>query len=333
LPTVAGLPPDVVLDDPNPEVTIVAPTSSRSEAADAGDTDGLGAYLREIGRFALLTAEQEIELAQRIEAGEEARVKLEASPRHRVANQRARSDGDRARRQMIEANLRLVVSIARRHRWSGVPLLDLIQEGNIGLMRGVDKYQWRKGFKFSTYATWWIRQAIQRGIADRGRSIRLPVHVHELLGQIARARREAELRAGRAPTNEEIAELINVPAEQVNKLSNIALEPLSLQAPWGEEGTATLGDRVPDDQAADRFDAVLTDVARETLMAVLSKLNERERVIVAWRFGLTGEDPLTLEQIGRRFGLTRERIRQLEARALTKLRHPSLSAVLAVDLP
>ena len=331
---VAGLPSDIALDDADADITVlpVSRPDTPAPGADVGDADGLGAYLRAIGRFALLTADQEIDLAQRIEAGEDARAKLEGDPRHRSVYERARQDGDRARRQMIEANLRLVVSIARRHRWSGVPLLDLIQEGNIGLMRGVEKYQWRKGFKFSTYATWWIRQAIQRGIADRGRSIRLPVHIHELLGQIARARREFEMRAGRPPTDEEVGELINIPAARVHELTAVSSDPLSLQTPWGEDGSATLGDRVPDEGAAGRFEAVLSDVARETLMAAMSKLNERERVIVAWRFGLTGEEPLTLEQIGQRFGLTRERIRQLEAKALSKLRHPSLAARLATDL-
>jgi RNA polymerase primary sigma factor len=306
-----------------------------ASVAGLGEIDTLGAYLRGIGRFTLLTAEREVELAKQIEAGELADKRL-IGPKSQALTKRRkdeqlRREGERARDEMIQANLRLVVSMARRYRWTGVPLLDLIQEGNIGLMRGVGKFDWRKGFKFSTYATWWIRQAIQRGVADRGRVIRLPVHIHELLLRVGRTRVQQKSELGREPTDEEVAKSAWLPVNRVRELRGLAAHVLSLETPVGTEGDATLGEFVPDEEAGRGYDEVLSGIGRDEVLKVLATLNDRERRIVALRFGLTGEEPLTLEQVGQLFGLTRERIRQLEAKALAKLRHPSRSAALRVE--
>ncbi|TML81101.1 MAG: sigma-70 family RNA polymerase sigma factor [Actinobacteria bacterium] len=267
-------------------------------------SDALGTYLREIGRHPLLTAADEVALAKRIE----------------------KSDED-ATVRMVCANLRLVVSIARRYRSTGIPLLDLIQEGNLGLLRAVEKFDWRKGFKFSTYATWWIRQAIQRGIADRGRTVRLPVHIHEQLVRLRRERRELEATLGREATPDELARAAGLSTARVLQLQGAGLAPLSLETPVGESGDTTIGDFVSDNKD-ELFTDVMRTVGRMELERALSSLPERERMILALRFGLTGEEPMTLERIGERFGLTRERIRQLEAKALAKLRHPSRSGAL-----
>ena len=266
--------------------------------------DALGTYLREIGRHPLLTADDEVTLAKRIEKGDE-----------------------QATVRMVTANLRLVVSIARRYRSTGIPLLDLIQEGNLGLLRAVEKFDWRKGFKFSTYATWWIRQAIQRGIADRGRTVRLPVHIHEQLVRLRRERRELEATLGREATPDELARAAGMSTARVLQLQGAGLAPVSLETPVGDSGDTTIGDFVSDDRE-ELFSDVMRTVGRMELERALSTLPERERMILALRFGLTGEEPLTLERIGERFGLTRERIRQLEAKALAKLRHPSRSGAL-----
>jgi RNA polymerase primary sigma factor len=270
-------------------------------------SDALGTYLREIGAHALLTAAEEVALAKRIEKGD-----AEATAR------------------MVCSNLRLVVSIARRYRSTGLPLLDLIQEGNIGLLRAVEKFDWRRGFKFSTYATWWIRQAIQRGVADRGRTVRLPVHIHEQLVRIRRERRELEAVLGREATADELARAAGMPTARVRQILGAGLAPLSLETPVGESGDATLGDYVTDGNTG-VFTEVLQTVGRSELERALNTLPERERTILALRFGLTGEEPMTLERIGERFGLTRERIRQLEGKALAKLRHPSRSGALLVE--
>jgi len=313
-----------------------APVQITPEDADRlGDLDALGTYLREIGRYPLLNAAQEVMLAKRIEAGSKSAKRITSNEKLTAAKRRElealRRDGEAAKHDMVQANLRLVVSIARRYRATGIPLLDLVQEGNIGLMRAVDKFDWRKGFKFSTYATWWIRQAIQRGIADRGRAIRLPVHVHELLVRVRRARAELEAQYGREATDEEVAKAARLPVARVRELRGLAANLLSLETPVGEAGEATLGEFVPDEAAAGQFDEVLSGIGREELEKVLGTLTERERTILALRFGLTGEEPLTLEEVGKRFGLTRERIRQLEAKALAKLRHPSRSSALRTE--
>jgi RNA polymerase primary sigma factor len=269
--------------------------------------DALGTYLREIGRHPLLTAADEVTLAKLIEKGDEA-----------------------ATVRMVCSNLRLVVSIARRYRSTGIPLLDLIQEGNLGLLRAVEKFDWRKGFKFSTYATWWIRQAIQRGIADRGRTVRLPVHIHEQLVRLRRERRDLEATLGREATPDELARAAGMPPTRVLQLLGAGLAPLSLETPVGDSGESTIGDFVSDDKDA-LFTDVMRSVGRQELERALSTLPDRERMILALRFGMTGEEPMTLERIGERFGLTRERIRQLEAKALAKLRHPSRSGALLTE--
>ena len=328
LPTIVEL-----IDSETPE-PVETPSPARDDPATA-EVDALGAYLRGIGRYALLDATREVELAKLIEAGELARERIASSKGKGIAkrrkDERTSRVGDRARAEMIQANLRLVVAMARRYRWTGIPLLDLIQEGNIGLMRGVAKYDWRKGFKFSTYATWWIRQAIQRGVADRGRVIRLPVHIHDSLLRVGRARVELKAQLGREPSSEEVAAMALVPVERVRELRTLSSHVLSLETPVGENGDATLGEFVADENAGLRYDEVLSGIGRDEILKVLATLNDRERRIVALRFGLTGEEPMTLEQVGVLFGLTRERIRQLEAKALAKLRHPSRSGALRVE--
>ena len=271
-------------------------------------TDSLQLFLKDIGKVRLLTAQEEVDLAKRIERG----------------------DLD-AKQKMVESNLRLVVSIAKNYRNQGLPFLDLIQEGTLGLVRAAEKFDYRKGFKFSTYATWWIRQAIQRGIADRGRVIRLPVHVHDLLLQIGRARVALEAELGREPTDAEVARSTWLPIERVKELRRLGPHVLSLETPVGKEGDSTIGEFVPDEAAGMHYDEVLSGISRDEAIKVLATLNDRERRIIALRFGLTGEEPRTLEEVGKMFGLTRERIRQLEAKALAKLRHPSRSAALRID--
>ena len=299
------------------------------------DLDALGAYLKGIGRYELIDAEREVELAKTIEAGRDADERLQAprgSHRKSRSDERLRREGELARQEMIEANLRLVVAMARKYRWTGVPLLDLIQEGNIGLMRGVGKFDWRRGFKFSTYATWWIRQAIQRGVADRGRVIRLPVHIHEQMLRAGRARAQLKAELGREPSDREVGKLAVIPAHRVRELRGLTANVLSLETPVGFEGDSTLAEFVPDEASAVRYEEVLSDISRDEAIKVLATLNDRERRIIALRFGLHGGEPQTLEQIGDMFGLTRERIRQLEAKALAKLRHPSRSAALRIEI-
>jgi len=232
---------------------------------------------------------------------------------------------------MVRANLRLVISIARRYRLTGIPLVDLFQEGNLGLLRAVEKFEWRRGLKFSTYATWWIRQAVQRGVADRGRVIRLPVHVQEALFRIKRAQAELEAEQGRAPTIAEIAEKARLAPERVRELQDVASATISLEAPVNKENETVLRDFIPDESAAEQFDLALSDASREEILEALKTLDDRERGILELRFGLTGEEPCTLEEVGERIGLTRERIRQIEQRALAKLRHPSRSFAFRTD--
>jgi RNA polymerase primary sigma factor len=260
--------------------------------------DPVRAYLREIGRVPLLTAAEEIALAKRIERSDPA-----------------------ARRQLIEANLRLVVSVAKRYVGRGMLFLDLIQEGNIGLMRAVEKYDWRRGYKFSTYATWWIRQAITRGIADQARTIRVPVHMVETINKLHRIQRQLMQELEREPTPEELAVTMETTPERIIQILKIAQEPVSLETPVGDEDDGSLGAFIEDDEETRPHQTVLSKLRGEELEDVLSTLSHRERKVLELRYGLAGEDPKTLEEIGRHFGITRERIRQIEGRALLKLQN------------
>jgi len=264
--------------------------------------DPVRMYLKEIGRIALLTADEEIKLAKRIEAGDE-----------------------EARRRLAEANLRLVVSIAKRYVGRGMLFLDLIQEGNLGLIKAVEKFDYRKGFKFSTYATWWIRQAITRAIADQARTIRIPVHMVETINKLVRINRQLLQELGRDPTPEEIAEEMDIPPERVREIMKIAQEPVSLETPIGEEEDSHLGDFIEDEDALAPAEAASFILLREQLEEVLETLTPRERDVLRLRFGLVDGRGRTLEEVGRKFNVTRERIRQIEAKALRKLRHPTRS--------
>jgi len=264
--------------------------------------DPVRMYLKEIGKVPLLTAEQEIELAKRMEEGDE-----------------------EAKKQLCEANLRLVVSIAKRYVGRGMLFLDLIQEGNLGLIKAVDKFDWRKGYKFSTYATWWIRQAITRSIADQARTIRIPVHMVETINKLVRISRQLLQENGREPTPEEIAKEMDIPEEKVREILKIAQEPVSLETPIGEEEDSHLGDFIPDDDVPAPAEAAAFSMLKEQLMEVLDTLTEREQKVLKLRFGLEDGRARTLEEVGKQFDVTRERIRQIEAKALRKLRHPSRS--------
>ena len=297
------------------------------EAERLGDLDALGTYLREIGRYPLLTAAQEVELAKRIENGAKAEKKLQKgesmTPTKRRQLEALRRDGAAAKHDMVQANLRLVVSIARRYRATGIPLLDLVQEGNIGLMRAVDKFEWRKGFKFSTYATWWIRQAIQRGIANTGRTIRLPAHAGDNLLRLHRVRAQLESELEREPTVPELARELDVAEEKVTELLLVAPDPVSLAEPVSEDGETELGDLVEDRSAESPFDAAARALLPAEVEKLLSVLDERERRILSLRFGLDRGEPRTPDEVGELVHLSRERVRQIEARALSRLRHPS----------
>lgn len=306
----------------------------------AGDTsvalltgDPVRMYLKEIGKVSLLTAAEEIDLAMKIEAGvaateelekaEEEGIELERRERRRLT--RVEQVGLDAKQQLIEANLRLVVSIAKRYVGRGMLFLDLIQEGNLGLIRAVEKFDYTKGFKFSTYATWWIRQAITRAIADQARTIRIPVHMVETINKLVRIQRQLLQTLGREPTPEEIAEEMGLTPERVREIQKISQEPVSLETPIGEEEDSQLGDFIEDDAAVVPPDAASFSMLQEQLAKTLEGLAERERKVISLRFGLEDGHPRTLEEVGREFGVTRERIRQIESKTLAKLRHPSRS--------
>jgi RNA polymerase primary sigma factor len=276
----------------------------------SGGDDALRRYLQEVGAHPLLTAADEVELGTRIAAGRSP----EATPE-------VRADADAARERFIACNLRLVVSIARRYQASGLPLLDLVQEGNLGLMRAVEKFEPERGFKFSTYATWWIRQAVTRAIADKGRTIRVPAHVGDAIAVLNRVTAELARHHGREPTVEEVSRASGIAAERIVELRAAVHDVVSLSAPLAE-GDGELADLVPDDRAEGPFDVTATRLEQQALATVLARLSEREQRVLELRFGLTGGTPRTLEDVGREFSLTRERIRQIEAKALTKLRHP-----------
>ncbi|SNT12792.1 RNA polymerase primary sigma factor [Streptosporangium subroseum] len=289
--------------------------------------DSVHTYLKSIGRRTLLTAAQEVELAKRIEAGLYAEAKLEAQPGLSAAMRDdlewVAEDGRRAKDHMLEANLRLVVSVAKKYTDRGMALLDVVQEGNLGLIRAVEKFDYTKGYKFSTYAMWWIRQAIQRGFADSARTIRLPVHVLEMLSKLSRVERDMHQRLGREPTAEELGFELDKSPDQIEELLRTSRQPISLNATIGEDGETTIGDLIEDVDSPEASEVVDRQLLGEQLRGVLGNLSPREAKIMALRFGLVDGKPHTLDEIGKHLGLTRERIRQLEKESLSKLRHPS----------
>ena len=299
-------------------------------AAAGATADPVKDYLKQIGKVPLLTAGQEVELAKRIEAGLFAEEKLADGSRNLRADartdlERVAEDGRRAKDHLLEANLRLVVSLARRYTGRGMLFLDLIQEGNLGLIRGVEKFDYTKGYKFSTYATWWIRQAITRAMAEQSRTIRLPVHMAEAVSTLARVQRQMLQDLGREPTPEELAVELGMTPEKVTELQKHGREPISLHIPLGEDGDSELGDQIEDPQALQPAEAASMTLLREQLHSVLGTLSEREADVVSLRFGLTDGQPKTLDEVGTVYGVTRERIRQIESKAMSKLRNPSRS--------
>jgi RNA polymerase primary sigma factor len=309
---------------------------ARRDAELTASADSVRAYLKQIGKVPLLNAEQEVELAKRIEAG------LYAAERLRAAEENGEElppdlvrdlkwiarDGERAKNHLLEANLRLVVSLAKRYTGRGMAFLDLIQEGNLGLIRAVEKFDYTKGYKFSTYATWWIRQAITRAMADQARTIRIPVHMVEVINKLGRIQRELLQDLGREPTPEELAKEMDITPEKVLEIQQYAREPISLDQTIGDEGDSQLGDFIEDSEAVVAVDAVSFSLLQDQLQQVLQTLSEREAGVVRLRFGLTDGQPRTLDEIGQVYGVTRERIRQIESKTMSKLRHPSRSQVL-----
>jgi RNA polymerase primary sigma factor len=309
---------------------------ARKDAELTASADSVRAYLKQIGKVALLNAEEEVELAKRIEAGlyatqlmselAEKGEKLPAAQRRDMMW--ICRDGDRAKNHLLEANLRLVVSLAKRYTGRGMAFLDLIQEGNLGLIRAVEKFDYTKGYKFSTYATWWIRQAITRAMADQARTIRIPVHMVEVINKLGRIQRELLQDLGREPTPEELAKEMDITPEKVLEIQQYAREPISLDQTIGDEGDSQLGDFIEDSEAVVAVDAVSFTLLQDQLQSVLETLSEREAGVVRLRFGLTDGQPRTLDEIGQVYGVTRERIRQIESKTMSKLRHPSRSQVL-----
>ncbi|HEY4462227.1 MAG TPA: RNA polymerase sigma factor [Streptosporangiaceae bacterium] len=304
-----------------------------AQVAVAGATaDPVKDYLKQIGKVPLLNAEQEVELAKRIEAGLFAEEKLAEDLRlsadQRIDLEWIAEDGRRAKNHLLEANLRLVVSLAKRYTGRGMLFLDLIQEGNLGLIRAVEKFDYTKGYKFSTYATWWIRQAITRAMADQARTIRIPVHMVEVINKLARVQRQMLQDLGREPTPEELAAELDMTPEKVIEVQKYGREPISLHTPLGEDGDSEFGDLIEDSEAIQPGEAVSFTLLQEQLHSVLDTLSEREAGVVSMRFGLTDGQPKTLDEIGKVYGVTRERIRQIESKTMSKLRHPSRSQVL-----
>ncbi|MGV0871044.1 RNA polymerase sigma factor [Mycolicibacterium sp. XJ879] len=309
---------------------------ARKDAELTASADSVRAYLKQIGKVALLNAEEEVELAKRIEAGLYATQLMaeyaEKGEKLTTAQRRDMMwicrDGDRAKNHLLEANLRLVVSLAKRYTGRGMAFLDLIQEGNLGLIRAVEKFDYTKGYKFSTYATWWIRQAITRAMADQARTIRIPVHMVEVINKLGRIQRELLQDLGREPTPEELAKEMDITPEKVLEIQQYAREPISLDQTIGDEGDSQLGDFIEDSEAVVAVDAVSFTLLQDQLQSVLETLSEREAGVVRLRFGLTDGQPRTLDEIGQVYGVTRERIRQIESKTMSKLRHPSRSQVL-----
>ncbi|NJP31627.1 RNA polymerase sigma factor [Micromonospora thermarum] len=348
---------DVVVDEPA-ELTQAAETDAANSANDndfewddeesealkqarrdaelTASADSVRAYLKQIGKVPLLNAEQEVELAKRIEAGLYAAERLRAADEgeEKLNREMQRDllwisrDGERAKNHLLEANLRLVVSLAKRYTGRGMAFLDLIQEGNLGLIRAVEKFDYTKGYKFSTYATWWIRQAITRAMADQARTIRIPVHMVEVINKLGRIQRELLQDLGREPTPEELAKEMDITPEKVLEIQQYAREPISLDQTIGDEGDSQLGDFIEDSEAVVAVDAVSFSLLQDQLQQVLQTLSEREAGVVRLRFGLTDGQPRTLDEIGQVYGVTRERIRQIESKTMSKLRHPSRSQVL-----
>ncbi len=292
------------------------------------DTDDtIGLYLKEVGRVPLLTAEEEVELAQRIEAGRKAREELArggVTPERREELLRLIEDGWEARQHLIKANSRLVISVAKKYMGRGVPFLDLIQEGNIGLIRAAKKFDYRRGHKFSTYATWWIRQAVTRAIADQGRTIRVPVHMGDQINKLLRVQHQLTQKYGREPTVEELAEALDVPPKKVEHMIQVARRPLSLETPTDDEEDSVLADFIQDEDAPAPDETATYNLLRQHLEEVLAELPPREVRILQLRYGLLDGQAYTLEEVGRKMGVTRERVRQIEAQALSRLRHPSV---------
>ena len=315
---------------------------ARKDAELTASADSVRAYLKQIGKVALLNAEQEVSLAKRIEAGLYAQYRMEQMEKARAEGDKAAKlspmekrdmraiarDGRKAKNHLLEANLRLVVSLAKRYTGRGMAFLDLIQEGNLGLIRAVEKFDYTKGYKFSTYATWWIRQAITRAMADQARTIRIPVHMVEVINKLGRIQRELLQDLGREPTPQELAKEMDITEEKVLEIQQYAREPISLDQTIGDEGDSQLGDFIEDSEAVIAVDAVSFTLLQDQLQDVLTTLSEREAGVVRLRFGLTDGMPRTLDEIGQVYGVTRERIRQIESKTMSKLRHPSRSQVL-----
>ena len=310
-------------DDDAPAQRVVTPGATADPVKD---------YLKQIGKVSLLNAQQEVDLAMRIEAGLYAEHKLAENPDMDKDLKKAMRwvvhDGKRAKNHLLEANLRLVVSLAKRYTGRGMLFLDLIQEGNLGLIRAVEKFDYSKGFKFSTYATWWIRQAITRAMADQARTIRIPVHMVEVINKLARVQRQMLQDLGREPTPEELGKELDMTPEKVIEVQKYGREPISLHTPLGEDGDSEFGDLIEDSEAVVPADAVSFTLLQEQLHSVLDTLSEREAGVVAMRFGMTDGQPKTLDEIGKVYGVTRERIRQIESKTMSKLRHPSRSQTL-----
>jgi RNA polymerase primary sigma factor len=326
------VPPALAARLRNDGILLVDTTTERPPTSDVTPADPFRLYLNEIGRVDLLTAEEEVNLAKQIEAGRQAAEILdspaELSPEQRARLRRAEKLGERAKQHMIEANLRLVVSLAKRYIGRGMLFPDIVQEGNLGLMRAVDKFDYTRGYKFSTYATWWIRQMISRSIADQSRTIRIPVHLMELLAKIGRTERQLLQKYGREATVEEVAEVVELPVERVRELKALEVDPTSLDLQVGEDGGASLADLLEDENAVVPVDAATYLLLQQHLGDVLDSLNERERQVITWRFGLQDAKVHTLEQVGEELNLTRERVRQIEGKALAKLRHPAFADAL-----
>lgn len=323
----------VVRDDDDDDNLTPSGNPKRRVIAAGATADPVKDYLKQIGRVNLLNAEQEVDLSERIEAGLYAQHLLDTESdkmdfRRRRELKWAANDGKRAKDHLLEANLRLVVSLAKRYTGRGMLFLDLIQEGNLGLIRAVEKFDWKKGFKFSTYATWWIRQAITRAMADQARTIRVPVHMVEVINKLSRVQRQMLQDLGREPTPDELARELDMPVEKVQEVQKYGREPISLHTPLGEDGDSEFGDLIEDTDAIAPSDAVAFSLLQEQFKQVLETLSPREAGVIKMRYGLEDGQPKTLDDIGRVYGVTRERIRQIESKTMSKLRHPSRSQTL-----